>query len=277
MHHMRPKPTTLLVALVFLMGWFVSCSKKGGTDGPADPCAGKTINVSVASTDASGGAANGSVTVTASGSSGFTYSINGGVFSANNVFTNLAAGDYTVIAKDNTGCSRTATIKVNSADACAGKTFVFSPAIVNADKCAGDGKVTLTVTGGTGFSYKLNNGNYQSSNDFTNVPAGTHNFFAKDAAGCEKSSSVTVPEKPAGPLFIAVKALLLVRCANCHTNGGSEGGMSFDTDCNVVSAKGRIKVRAVDEGTMPQGGPPLSATEKQRITDWINAGGQHAN
>lgn len=259
------------------MATIISCSKSGSTDTPPNPCAGKNIVVTAVTTDATGGAANGAITVTASGSSGFTYSINGGTFSASNTFTNLAAGDYSIVAKDNAGCTGTTSARVNTADACSGKNFVFSPAITNADKCALDGKVTLTVTGGSGFSYKFGAGTYQASNSFINIPAGTHTFFAKDAAGCEKTATVTIPEKPVGTLFSAVKSLLFTRCATCHTNGGSEGGISFDSDCNIVTRKDRIKARAVDEGTMPQGGPQLTAAEKQKITDWINAGGMHSN
>ena len=43
---------------------------------------------------------------------------------------------------------------------------------------------------------------------------------------------------------------------------------------SVVANKNLINNRAVVVGDMPQGGPTLSASEKQIITDWINAGGR---
>ena len=54
-----------------------------------------------------------------------------------------------------------------------------------------------------------------------------------------------------------------------------EGGKNFDTDANVIASKDRIKARAVDGNPtyMPQGGQ-LTTIDKQKITDWINAGGR---
>ena len=48
--------------------------------------------------------------------------------------------------------------------------------------------------------------------------------------------------------------------------------MNWQVDCNIVANKARIKVRAVDESSMPPGNP-LSAADKKKITDWIAAGG----
>ena len=76
-----------------------------------------------------------------------------------------------------------------------------------------------------------------------------------------------------GPLFTAVRTLINSRCINCHNATSANGGMNFSVDCNIVTAKTRIKVRAVDEGTMPPNGT-LSAAQKSTITNWINAGGR---
>ena len=274
---MNNKIVQLLLLILVVVSIAISCSKKGNTLVANDPCAGKTISLTATVTDASAGTSNGSLSVAATGSAGFTYNINGGAFVSTTVFSNLAAGSYTVIAKDADGCTKQASFTVNVADVCAGKNFVFTPSFVAADKCAGDGQLTITVTGGTGLQYKLDGSVYQAATVFSNVSSGTHNVFAKDAAGCEKSASVTMPEKPAGSFFTDVKAMLLVKCANCHTNGGVNGGVNFDTDCGIVAKRDRIKVRAVDQGTMPQGGPQLTATEKAKITNWITAGGQHSN
>lgn len=262
------------LAIVTSVFFISACSKKGS---PADPCAAKTISLTATTADAAAGASNGSITVTAAGSTGFTYSINGGSFVSSNVFSNLAPGSYTLIAKDGEGCTGQASFTVNAADACAGKNIVFAPVTVAADKCVNDGQLTVTVTGSTGFQYKLDGGAYQASNLFGNVAAGPHTVFAKDAAGCEKNTAVTVAEKPAGPLFTAVKAVITARCVGCHNTTTANGGANFDSDCGIVSKGNRIKVRAVDQGTMPQGGPQLAQADKDKITNWINAGGKHSN
>lgn len=79
-----------------------------------------------------------------------------------------------------------------------------------------------------------------------------------------------------GPLFTAVKTLMQQKCVSCHKTGFASGGIDFTTDCNIITSQARIKVRAVDQGTMPPGGP-LAQVDKDKITAWINAGGAITN
>jgi uncharacterized membrane protein len=78
-------------------------------------------------------------------------------------------------------------------------------------------------------------------------------------------------------LVAAVKNLLSTTCQPCHNNTVQNGGMNWQVDCNIVQFQNRIKVRAVDEGTMPQGGPQLTVTQKAVITNWINGGGKYTD
>lgn len=103
---------------------------------------------------------------------------------------------------------------------------------------------------------------------------------------CSKTDSTpeaAVPATPvdkcsgqAGTLFTAVKALVQQKCIGCHNNNFAAGGTNLATDCSIVSAQLRIKVRAVDQGNMPPGGS-LSQADKDKITNWINAGGRITN
>jgi cytochrome c551/c552 len=59
----------------------------------------------------------------------------------------------------------------------------------------------------------------------------------------------------------------------------AQNGINFSENCTIVQQKDRIKVRAVDQaGTanqMPQPpNPALSLADRQKITDWVNAGGK---
>jgi hypothetical protein len=77
-----------------------------------DPCAGKTIIVTGSATvaDVCTGAI---VSVTASGSTNFTYSIDGGSFGTSSNFSNVTVGDHTISVKDGAGCSQSAKITVS--------------------------------------------------------------------------------------------------------------------------------------------------------------------
>ncbi len=167
---------------------------------------------------------------------------------------------------------------VTPTDLCAGKTIVITPVATDANACGGNGRIKVTATGSTGFTYKLNSGGtYQADDSFGNVAAGSYTVFAKDKDGCEKSVAATVGSTgTAGPLFTAVKNLMAAKCQSCHNNTVQNGGMNWEIECNIVTNSDRIKVRAVDLGTMPQSGP-LSQTEKNIISDWIAAGGGFAN
>jgi len=161
-------------------------------------------------------------------------------------------------------------------DPCAGKTIDITATATASSPCGNTGGITSSATGSAGFQFKLNSGGtYQSSGVFSNVSAGAYTVFVKDADGCEKTKAVTVAASgTAGPLFTAVKNLVAAACQSCHNNSVQNGGMNWANQCNIIQFRGRIKVRAVDEGTMPQGGPELTPTQKVVITNWINAGGR---
>jgi len=111
------------------------------------------------------------------------------------------AGKYLVKVTDGNGCT----------DVSSSKTTITLPATAldfNAAlsdyngfniSCSGaaDGRITITTSGGnggayTGYSYKLNNGDYQASNIFNNLTAGVYNVTVKDGRGCEVTKSFTL-------------------------------------------------------------------------------------
>ena len=57
---------------------------------------------------------NGSITITATGSTGFTYNKNGGTYQASNVFSGLTAGTYVIGVKDINGCTNTQSVTIGT-------------------------------------------------------------------------------------------------------------------------------------------------------------------
>lgn len=199
----------------------------------------------------------------------------------NRISTGLSFIAFAFIISNFSACSKSdpaPAVPPAPTDPCTGKTIVITPLPTAAVPCGAGGTISVTATGSTGFSYKLNTGGtYQAAGTFSNVAAGDYTLFAKDGAGCEKSVAVTVPASvTAGAQFSAVKSLVASKCQSCHNNTLANGGMNFQVECNIISNKTRIKVRAVDEGTMPQTGP-LTAAEKNIISTWITGGGGYAN
>jgi hypothetical protein len=185
----------------------------------------------------------------------------------------LLAGLCLLMITSINSCSKSDGGTPAPADPCANKTIAVTPTVSqNSDPCGKTGKVSVAATGSTGFSYKVDNGAYQSSSDFSDLAAGNHDFTVKDGAGCEKTASISIPTVAAGPKFAAVKAMMQTNCAVTGCHNGSQSP-NFTVDCNIVNNADRIKARAIDSSpsVMPPTGS-VGQTDKDKITTWINAG-----
>ncbi|AMM50354.1 hypothetical protein TH61_03010 [Rufibacter sp. DG15C] len=183
----------------------------------------------VAATTGSASCANQDGSVTVSGVTGGTapyqFSINGTTFQPGLTFENLAAGTYTLTARDANGCTVTASVQVKQ------NVPTALTATTTAATCGqSNGSIQATaVTGGTApYTYSLDGFVFQASATFTGVGAGTHTLLVKDAKGCTFSTSVQVGNI-AGPtgFAIATKA----------------------TTCGI--ANGELTMGAVTGGTAP--------------------------
>lgn len=149
-----------------------------------------TISESVVNVACNGGS-TGSITVNVNGGkSGFQYAKNGGTFQSSNVFGGLNTGNYSIKVRDASGCEITKSVNVSENAA-----LNLSLNTKSNANCIGEnnGSITLNGSGGIGtLQYGINNANYQSSNNFTNLGAGTYTFWLKDAAGCSKTFNETI-------------------------------------------------------------------------------------
>lgn len=240
-----------------------------------------TVTVTFTTTNTAGPTATtGSITASATGGVAlYTFSKDAGVtFQATGLFSNLAAGNHTIIAKDANGCLGTSGTITVASNPC--PTINFTQVVTGADKCiaAGTGTITVSANGSTGFMYQLNSNAYQTSNVFNTLAVGNYTINVRDLNGCIKTGTVPVSQAPAGPLFTSVKSIMTANCTGCHGGPSPTSGINLSDDCTIVAQKVRIKIRSVDgnPSIMPPSGS-ISAADKQKIIDWINAGGQHSN
>ncbi|MBL0132244.1 MAG: SprB repeat-containing protein [Chitinophagaceae bacterium] len=247
-----------------------------------DPCNGVTIIVTTTQVNPTTGQSNGSITATASGGTGFTYSLNGGAFQASGTFTGLAAGTYTVTARSSLGCLGSKSVTLVAVSPCTAINIIITTVVVNNTPCTTPavGSITVTATGSTGFTYNINGGAYQASNVFSALAAGNYTVGVKDINGCTKTATATVGNAASGPLFAQMRTLISTRCngSGCHIGtGNNAAGYNFDSDCNIVSKWTQINHTCVLYTSgwvrMPKSPQPFfTAAEKQKVTDWINAG-----
>lgn len=145
----------------------------------------------------------------------------------------------------------------------------------------GNGSLTVSAAGGSGsYTYSVNNGPFQSGNVFNALTPGNYTVTAKDANNCTGTLTATVPGQLAGSLFAAVRTMIQSNCtgAGCHSGSNPAGGHDWTKECEIVAFKSIIKARTIDANPsiMPPTGS-LPAADKQKITDWINAGGLYTN
>jgi hypothetical protein len=279
----------ILLGLVFSCAAVYSACSKGSDPDPTppNPCAGVTVAVTGTTTNASAGQSNGSITVNATGGSGFTFSLNNGTFQASGTFSNLAAGNYTITAKNSNGCTGSAQFTVGTNNPCTGVTINVTTTTSTAIPCPNpnSGGITVTATGGTGpYTYSRDGGaTFQANNVFSSLAAGNYNIVARDANGCTSAASVTnVTAAAPGPLFSAVRTIVQTNCAvtGCHDATTMQSGINFNNNCDIVAQSARIKARAVDGNPSfmpPPPRPQLSAADKQAINNWVAAGGGFTN
>jgi len=174
------------------------------------------------------------------------------------------------------GCSKSDTTPAPPpppANPCTGVTI--TPVASKTHTIAGQFLGTITVSSpiGSGHTYSIDNVNFQGSVNFYNLAAGNYTLTAKTASGCTGTTSITI--NGYGPKFFAVRTIINGYCGPCHLNGAVSGGKNFDQDSDVVNSWDRIKIRAVDgiPTFMPEApNVPLTAADKQKIVDWVNAG-----
>ncbi|GAB3529569.1 hypothetical protein GCM10027443_09140 [Pontibacter brevis] len=146
------------------------------------------------------------------GKAPYTYSINGTNFQEETTFSGLAAGTYTLTAKDANQCTITTSVTITP-----NVPTNFTTTATSATCGSNNGEVTVTgVTGGTAsYTYSKDGTNFQSSATLRNLLPGTHTITVKDAKGCTFSKQVQV-NNIAGPTNLTAS----VTATTCGSSNG---------------------------------------------------------
>ena len=225
-------PISLLFLVTVLA--FLSCSKSDDIPGSGDPCAGKSITISGSAVPTTApSSTDGSITVTATGSTGFTYSLNGGAYQASGSFANLAPGNYSVNAKDGAGCIKSASFTV-TATSCPAITVTAT--VTHTTGTASNGSISASASGSTGFTFSLNGGAFQASGNFINLATGSYTVTAKDGNGCTGSGTFVV--NAAGCPSITVTPAVSPASGPTATNGSISESATGGTTPYVYAING---------------------------------------
>ncbi|MEL6924661.1 MAG: hypothetical protein AAFO94_11505, partial [Bacteroidota bacterium] len=115
-------------------------------------------------------------------------------------FSDLAPGQYTIIAEDANGCTEQRIVEV------AEPTLLEVENLRVADvSCPGeiDGAMQVTVRGGNdSYRYSLDGENFNDDNTFRNLAPGQYDLFVQDGKGCSTTESFLIEDKPVPAMAI---------------------------------------------------------------------------
>ena len=168
------------------------------------------ISLSVTTVDATCGTLNGSATATATGGSGgFSYQWQAPIGSLTATANGLGAGSYAVTVSDQSGCTAVEPFGISNANGPDITNFVVD----NATCEQSNGSISLTVTGGTNFTWSPN---VSTGSTAQNLAPNTYNVTVSDANGCSAVGAYTIDNEASPQLQIASS-----QDATCGVNNGS--------------------------------------------------------
>jgi gliding motility-associated-like protein len=234
------------------------------------PASSFTLSPSSSATICTSNTGTASVTVSG-GTLPYTYNWSNGATTSS--ISGLAAGTYTVIVKDASGCGvDTSTVLVKSSDS-------LAAVALNAGnvKCNGgnNGIATVSTSGGSSpFTYTWSNG--ATTDTINNLSAGTYTVTTTDKNGCTFTSSVTVSQPPV--LTISVDSTKGTTCygdsngrGNVHATGGQapysySWSPSGNTGSKVTNLKAGSYTVTVTDTNGCTATASLSITQPARIS-----------
>ena len=157
---------------------------------------------------------NAQVTVVVNGGTApFTYTLNDSIVQNTQVFSNLAAGDYTILVEDDNNCPFDTTITITQPNA-----ITVSLDDMDSTSCFGvdDGRIFTSASGGQqgGYTYfwLYNGGPFLVDNDdIDGLLAGAYSLVVSDLSACESDQYDFEVFQP-NPLVVNVDDLQTLSC-----------------------------------------------------------------
>ncbi len=193
------------------------------------------------------------------GNGPFAFSLDGGSFGTDSVFTNVSTGFHSVSVMDTNGCSISQTVNLVGPGPIS--TYVFS---VVCDDGTNNGSFAFSTSGGTGSKTVRLNGNAVTS-PVSGLTYGTYDLIVEDGNGCLDTTQVEIAN------CIGLEEEILKNAFSLYPNP-SQGNVKLDWNANsgvrvlgveILQITGQVvdKINVQDErnqvelntGSLPKG------------------------
>ncbi|KAB7730985.1 T9SS type A sorting domain-containing protein [Rudanella paleaurantiibacter] len=200
-----------------------------------------TVNVTGVSTPTATLAASGPITctqptATLTATGGTSYTLSNGQTNTTGIFSVNTGGSYTVTVANATGCTATASTNVTVDNTPPTATLAASGPITCAQPTA-----TLTATGGA--SYKLSDGQTNTTGIFTVATGGAFSVTVTAANGCTATASTNVSVDNTAPTA-TLAASGTITCAQPSATLTATGGTSYKLSDGQTNTTGIFTVNA---------------------------------
>ncbi len=168
------------------------------------------------------GANDGTIQITPSGGNGsnytgYTYAMDNDTYTSNNTITNISAGLHSIKVKDARGCIVSKNIQFTQPQ----QALNLSVITIQHNECSDgqQGSVEVKGAGGTQpYQYALNNGLWQNTGLFNQLPTGAYTVKVRDVNGCSSSIPVSI-----NSLNAAIEVASQTTSVKCF--GGNDGSI----------------------------------------------------
>jgi hypothetical protein len=167
-----------------------------------------------------------------------SYSINNGNYQPGGSFAGLAAGSYEVTAENSAGCVS----PPSAANLLMPPNSPAAPAVTVIQPTCTVATGTITISSPVdSFTYSINNGSYQSSGSFNDLPTGTYPVTAENAQGCISAAFQAViqptPAPPPAPQVTIVQPTCSVVTGSIVVEGSPGLGLMYSINDTSYQAQ----------------------------------------
>lgn len=150
-----------------------------------------------------------SITASAgNGNAPYQYSLNGSAFSPSGNYSSLNAGNYTIVAKDASACTKSTVVIISSS-----ATLSITNASSQPSSCFTPATGSISISGiasAPPVSYSLNGGPQNATGLFPNLAPGLYTVHIRDANNCDHDSVMNVAGPPS--MFFTNSVVGFVPC-----------------------------------------------------------------